>query len=107
MLVSAFNDFFRNKLIVLTHSDGAAASGLYVAMSSNIENVKKERKSAICTFARLVRRYRHQFATKEVCIGNTVKAVLIFFSCLFQEQLKFLWEATENFLRQHNLYEMC
>ena len=58
---------------MLTHSDGATASGLYVAMSYNIENIKKEKKSVISTSARLVRRYRHQFATKEVCIGKMLQ----------------------------------
>ncbi|XP_063908386.1 receptor-type tyrosine-protein phosphatase delta-like [Zophobas morio] len=74
--------------VLITCCDGATASGLYVAMSYNIENIKKEKKSVISTSARLVRRYRHQFATKE-------------------EQLKFLWEATEFYMQQHNLYEIC
>ncbi|XP_063908381.1 uncharacterized protein LOC135126334 isoform X3 [Zophobas morio] len=72
--------------VLITCRDGATASGLYVAMSYNIENFKKENKCVICTSARLVRRYRHQFATKD-------------------EQLKFLWEATEYFVQQFKLYE--
>lgn len=54
------------KLFVYRFSDGVKASGLYLALSFMIEQMKLEQECDVCLAVRSLRHSRKQFVTTEV-----------------------------------------